>query len=154
MQLDDLVRLRRARDRMDRDFALPLCVADLAAEACMSAGHFHRCFRAAYGETPHAYLAGRRVERAMELLRRGGVSITEVCMAVGFTSLGSFSATFARIVGQTPSQYRMADHSTVATLPPCVARQVLRPRRPASGAQTLLAGGRSDSEKPEPASVA
>lgn len=128
MELDDLVRLRRARDRMDRAYAEPLTVAELAAEACMSAGHFQRAFRRAYGETPHAHLMGRRVERAQHLLRSSELTVTEVCHLVGASSLGSFSAAFTRIVGMTPTAYRRADHDALALVPACVARWAMRPR--------------------------
>lgn len=128
MDLDDLRRLRRARDRMDREFADPITVPDLAAEALMSPGHFQRAFRRAYGETPHAHLMGRRVERAQHLLRTTELTVTEVCHLVGATSLGSFSAAFTRIVGCTPTAYRRADHSAIAQVPGCIARTALRPR--------------------------
>ena len=100
------MRLRRARDRMDRDYAEPLDVPALAAEALMSVGHFHRSFREAYGETPYAHLMTRRVERAAWLLRQGELSVTDVCMQVGCTSLGSFSARFTELMGESPSDYR------------------------------------------------
>lgn len=128
MHLQDAVAMRRARDRMDREFASPLRVADLAREAAMSAGHFQRTFRAAYGETPYAYLMTRRVERAM-LLLRGGMSVTDACMAVGCSSLGSFSSRFTALVGETPTAYRMRDHTDLELLPACVARVVGRPVR-------------------------
>ncbi|GAB4046926.1 helix-turn-helix transcriptional regulator [Catellatospora paridis] len=126
MTRDDLVRLRQARDRMDRDYAQPLDVAALARTALMSPGHFSRSFRAAFGETPYSYLMTRRIERAQALLRRGDLSVTDVCMAVGFTSLGSFSTRFTEIVGVSPSAYRASDHSWSASLPGCVAKRVLR----------------------------
>ncbi|MFJ5775811.1 helix-turn-helix transcriptional regulator [Streptomyces sp. NPDC093094] len=129
MNRDDLVRLRRARDRMDREYAEPLDVTALAATALMSPGHFQRSFRETYGETPYGYLMTRRVERAKALLRRGDLSVTEVCMAVGCTSLGSFSARFTRLVGETPSAYRARPHEDGAAVPPCVARKYTRPRR-------------------------
>jgi len=127
VELDDLVRLRRARDRMDREYAEPLDIAALARTALMSPGHFSRSFREAYGETPYGYLMTRRVERAKALLRRGDLTVTEVCLAVGCTSLGSFSASFTRLVGETPSAYRARDHSESAVVPPCVARIYGRP---------------------------
>ncbi|WP_049569157.1 helix-turn-helix transcriptional regulator [Streptomyces sp. SBT349] len=129
MDLDDLVRLRRARDRMDRDYAEPLDVPTLARGALMSPGHFSRAFRAAFGETPYGYLMTRRVERAKALLRRGDLSVTEVCMAVGCTSLGSFSARFTELVGETPSAYRARDHAAGAAIPACVAKIRTRPLR-------------------------
>nr|WP_166024647.1 helix-turn-helix transcriptional regulator [Streptomyces chilikensis] len=127
--LEDLVRLRRARDTMDRDYAEPLDVPALAAVALMSPGHFSRSFRAAFGETPYSYLMTRRVERAKALLRRGDLSVTEVCFAVGCTSLGSFSSRFTELVGETPSAYRARDHSAGAAVPPCVAKLYTRPVR-------------------------
>ncbi|MET8573219.1 helix-turn-helix transcriptional regulator [Streptomyces sp. NPDC005012] len=129
MTLEDLVRLRRARDTMDRDYAEPLDVPALARVALMSPGHFSRSFRAAFGETPYSYLMTRRVERAKALLRRGDLSVTEVCFAVGCTSLGSFSSRFTELVGETPSAYRARDHSAEAAVPPCVAKLYTRPVR-------------------------
>jgi AraC-like DNA-binding protein len=126
---DDLVRLRQVRDRIDRDHAEPLDVAVLAHQALMSPGHFSRSFRTAFGETPYDYLMTRRIERAKALLRRGDLSVTEVCFAVGCSSLGSFSARFTRLVGQTPSAYRAADHSAAAAIPSCVLARVSRPSR-------------------------
>ncbi|MFC9794483.1 AraC family transcriptional regulator [Streptomyces sp. adm13(2018)] len=129
--LEDLVRLRRARDTMDRDYALPLDVPALAAVALMSTGHFARSFRAAFGETPYSYLMTRRVERAKALLRRGDMSVTDVCFAVGCTSLGSFSSRFTELVGETPSAYRARPHEDGAAIPACVAKVRTRPvRRP------------------------
>ncbi|MFI9151905.1 helix-turn-helix transcriptional regulator [Streptomyces sp. NPDC053367] len=133
MNRDDLVRLRKARDRMDREYAEPLDVGALAATALMSPGHFQRSFREAYGETPYGYLMTRRVERAKVLLRRGDLSVTEVCMAVGCTSLGSFSARFTQLVGETPSAYRARSHEDSAVIPPCFARKYTRPRRASQG---------------------
>jgi transcriptional regulator GlxA family with amidase domain len=127
--IDDLVRLRRARDRMDRDYAQPLDVPTLARDALMSAGHFSRSFRAAYGETPYAYLMTRRIERAKALLRRGDLSVTDVCMAVGATSLGSFSSRFTELVGMSPSAYRARSHEAGAEIPACVAKVRTRPVR-------------------------
>lgn len=129
MTLEDLVRLRRVRDRMDRDYAEPLDMAELARGAHMSPGHFQRSFRKAYGETPYSYLMTRRVERAKALLRGGELSVTEVCFAVGCTSLGSFSSRFTELVGQTPSAYRAGSHEESAVIPSCVARSLTRPRR-------------------------
>ncbi|MEV7524868.1 helix-turn-helix transcriptional regulator [Streptomyces sp. NPDC091371] len=127
--LEDLVRLRRARDMMDRDYAQPLDVPALAAAALMSAGHFSRSFRAAYGETPYSYLMTRRVERAKALLRRGDLSVTDVCFAVGCTSLGSFSSRFTELVGESPSAYRARPHEAGAAIPACVAKIHTRPVR-------------------------
>ncbi|MEV2254758.1 helix-turn-helix transcriptional regulator [Streptomyces sp. NPDC050147] len=129
MSLPDLVRLRQARDRMDRDYAEPLDVPALARAALMSPGHFSRSFRAAYGETPYSYLMTRRIERAKALLRRGDLSVTEVCMAVGCTSLGSFSSRFTELVGESPSAYRARDHGDSAAIPACVAKIHTRPVR-------------------------
>ncbi|MBK3623855.1 helix-turn-helix transcriptional regulator [Streptomyces asoensis] len=129
MTLEDLRRLRQARDRMDREYAEPLDVSALARTALMSPGHFQRSFREAYGETPYGYLMTRRVERAKTLLRRGDLTVTEVCMAVGCTSLGSFSSRFTELVGETPSAYRARSHEDGAVVPACVARTYTRPRR-------------------------
>jgi AraC-like DNA-binding protein len=127
--LANLARLRRARDLMDREYASPIDVAALARVAVMSTAHFARQFRATYGETPYAYLMTRRIERAKALLRRGDLSVTEVCMAVGCTSLGSFSARFTEVVGETPTAYRARDHGALAGVPGCIARDVTRPSR-------------------------
>ena len=127
VNLEDLVRLRRARDTMDRDYAKPLDVPALARGALMSAGHFSRSFRAAYGETPYSYLMTRRIERAKALLRRGDLPVTEVCLAVGFTSLGSFSSRFTELVGESPSSYRARSHDAGAGIPACVAKVYTRP---------------------------
>jgi AraC-like DNA-binding protein len=138
-KLADLARLRRARDRMDREYASPLDVATLARTALMSPAHFSRQFRAAYGETPYSYLMTRRIERAKALLRLGDMSVTDVCLAVGCTSLGSFSARFTQLTGETPTAYRARDHSGLANLPGCIARDVTRPgRRPAVAEATRL----------------
>ena len=127
--MEDLRRLRRARDRMDRDYALPLDVPALARGAYMSPGHFQRSFRAAYGETPYSYLMTRRIERAMALLRRGDLGVTEVCFAVGCSSLGTFSTRFTELVGMPPSAYRRLAAEATPGLPACVAKQVTRPVR-------------------------
>ncbi|MFE3940027.1 helix-turn-helix transcriptional regulator, partial [Streptomyces goshikiensis] len=127
--LEDLVRLRRARDRMDREYAEPLDVTALASAAFMSPGHFSRSFRAAFGESPYSYLMTRRIERAKALLRRGDLSVTEVCFAVGCTSLGSFSSRFTELVGESPSAYRARGHDDGAAIPPCVAKIHTRPVR-------------------------
>lgn len=126
---DDLVRLRRARDAMDRDYAEPLDVPALARAALMSPGHFSRSFRAAFGESPYSYLMTRRIERAKALLRRGDLTVTEVCFAVGCTSLGSFSSRFTELVGETPSAYRARDHEPGAPIPACIAKRYTRPVR-------------------------
>jgi AraC-like DNA-binding protein len=128
-ELANLAHLRRARDLMDREYARPLDVAALARAALMSSAHFSRQFRATYGETPYAYLMTRRIERAKALLRRGDRSVTEVCMAVGCSSLGSFSARFTQLVGETPTAYRASDHSALASVPGCTARDITRPSR-------------------------
>ncbi|MET9562652.1 MULTISPECIES: helix-turn-helix transcriptional regulator [Streptomyces] len=132
MTTEDLVRLRKARDRMDREYAQPLDVPMLARTALMSPGHFQRSFRAAFGETPYGYLMTRRIERAKALLRRGDLSVTEVCFAVGCTSLGSFSSRFTELVGQTPSAYRARSHEPGAAIPACVAKTYTRPVRRAA----------------------
>ena len=130
----NLAHLRRARDLMDREYARPLDVAALARAALMSTAHFSRQFRAAYGETPYAYLMTRRIERAKALLRHRELSVTEVCVAVGCTSLGSFSARFTELVGQTPTAYRARDHSALASVPGCLAKDLTRPSRGRSSA--------------------
>ncbi|CAN5457424.1 helix-turn-helix transcriptional regulator [soil metagenome] len=127
-EIADLVHLRKARDLIDRDFAQPLDVPAMARAALCSPAHFSRKFRAAYGETPYSYLMTRRIERAKALLRQG-MSVTETCVAVGCTSLGSFSSRFTEIVGQTPSQYRAGDHTDHQLVPPCVSKIATRPRR-------------------------
>ena len=128
-RLRDLALLRRVRDRMDRDYTEPLDVEALARGVNMSAGHLSRQFKLAYGESPYSYLMTRRIERAMALLQRGDLSVTEVCFAVGCSSLGTFSTRFAELVGKSPSAYRdEAAHGT-AGIPPCVAKQVRRPVR-------------------------
>jgi AraC-like DNA-binding protein len=127
--LRDLARLRRVRDRIDREYAQPLDVEALARDAHMSAGHFSRQFRIAYGESPYSYLMTRRIERAMTLLRRGDLSVTEVCFEVGCSSLGTFSTRFNELVGMPPSVYRRQAAGAAAGMPPCVAKQVTRPIR-------------------------
>jgi AraC-like DNA-binding protein len=127
--LRDLARLRRVRDRIDREYAQPLDVEALARGAHMSAGHFSREFRRAYGESPYGYLMTRRIERAMTLLRGGDLSVTEVCFAVGCSSLGTFSSRFAELVGVPPSTYRRQAAQATAAMPSCVAKQVTRPIR-------------------------
>jgi transcriptional regulator GlxA family with amidase domain len=128
-RLHDLALLRRVRDRMDREYAQPLDVEALAAGVNMSAGHLSRQFRAAYGESPYAYLMTRRIERAMALLRRGDLSVTEVCFAVGCSSLGTFSTRFTELVGIPPSTYRRDVARTTEGMPSCVVKQVTRPVR-------------------------
>jgi len=126
-QLENLAHLRRARDLMDREYSSPLDIRAIARAAFMSPAHFSRRFKAAYGETPHAYLMTRRIERAKALLRRGDLSVTDVCMAVGCTSLGSFSARFTQLVGESPSAYRARDHSSLESVPGCITRDLTRP---------------------------
>jgi AraC-like DNA-binding protein len=128
-ELADLAHLRRARDLMDREYASPLDVPSLARAALMSPAHFSRRFRAAYGETPYSYLMTRRIERAKALLRRGDLTVTEVCMEVGCTSLGSFSSRFTELVGESPTAYRAQDHSAGSVVPACVAKVHTRPSR-------------------------
>ncbi|WP_346618398.1 helix-turn-helix transcriptional regulator [Blastococcus montanus] len=127
--LSDLVLLRRVRDRIDREYAQPLDVEALARGAHMSAGHLSRTFRRAYGESPYAYLMTRRIERAMTLLRRGDLSVTEICFAVGYGSLGTFSTRFTELVGMPPSVYRQRVAEGLPGIPPCIAKQVTRPVR-------------------------
>ena len=129
VDLEELRRLRRARSLMDREYDRPLDVPALARSAFMSTAHFSRRFRDAYGETPYAYLMTRRIERAKALLRRGDITVTEACFAVGCTSLGSFSSRFTEIVGETPSAYRARDHDDSLAVPSCAAMVLGRPRR-------------------------
>jgi AraC-like DNA-binding protein len=128
-RLRDLALLRRVRDRIDREYAQPLDVEALARDAHMSAGHFSRQFRLAYGESPYGYLMTRRIERAMALLRRGDLSVTEVCFAVGCASMGTFSTRFTELVGMPPSLYRQQAARATEGMPSCVARQVTKPVR-------------------------
>jgi AraC-like DNA-binding protein len=128
-RLDDLARLRCVRDRIDREYARPLDVEALARGVYMSAGHLSRQFRLAYDESPYAYLMTRRIERAMALLRRGDLSVTEVCFAVGCSSLGTFSTRFTELVGVPPSVYRRRAARATEGMPSCVAKQVTRPVR-------------------------
>jgi AraC-like DNA-binding protein len=127
--LRDLALLRRVRDRIDREYAQPLDVEALARGAHMSAGHLSRQFRLAFGESPYSYLMTRRIERAMALLRRGDLSVTDVCFEVGCSSLGTFSTRFTELVGMPPSAYRRHESGAMAGIPPCVAKQVTRPIR-------------------------
>jgi AraC-like DNA-binding protein len=127
-EMADLAHLRRARDFMDREYAQPLDVPVMARTAMMSPAHFSRKFRATYGESPYAYLMTRRIERAKALLRHG-MTVTDTCIAVGCTSLGSFSSRFTELVGETPSQYRARDHRALEVVPSCVVMLVTRPRR-------------------------
>ncbi len=131
-ELDDLARLRRARDFMDRAYAEPLNVPAMARTAVMSPAHFSRKFRSAYGETPYSYLMTRRIERAKALLRQG-MPVTAACVAVGCTSLGSFSTRFTEIVGETPSHYRARNSGDIETLPRCMSMFATRPRRRRAG---------------------
>ena len=126
-EIENLAHLRRARDLIDREYSRPLEVAHLARAALMSTAHFSRQFRAAYGETPYSYLMTRRIERAKALLRGGELSVTEVCLEVGCASLGSFSASFTKIAGETPTAYRGRDHRALRNVPSCIARDLTRP---------------------------
>jgi AraC-like DNA-binding protein len=127
-ELANLAFLRRARDLIDREYARPLDVPTMAAGALMSPAHFSRQFKAAYGETPYNYLMTRRIERAMALLRAGS-TVTDACMEVGCTSLGSFSSRFTEVVGMTPSAYRDREHEAVKAMPNCIAKQRTKPDR-------------------------
>jgi transcriptional regulator GlxA family with amidase domain len=129
VEAEDLAHLRRARDLMDREYERPLNVPELARAALMSPAHFSRRFHQAYGESPYNYLMTRRIERAKALLRNGDKSVTEVCMLVGCTSLGSFSSRFTELVGETPSAYRARDHRALDRIPACFARRMSRPQR-------------------------
>lgn len=128
-KLADIIAIRRVRDRIDREYDRPLNVGELARGAYMSAGHLSREFKRIYGEPPYSYLMTRRIERAKTLLRRGDLSVTEVCFAVGSASLGTFSTRFSELVGVSPSVYQQGHGGEAAGLPPCVARQVSRPVR-------------------------
>lgn len=134
--LRDLARLRRVRDRIDRDYARPLDVESLGRDIGMSAGHLSRQFRLAYGESPYSYLMTRRIERAMALLRRGDLSITEICFSVGCASLGTFSTRFTELVGVSPSVYRREQAQAAAGIPSCLAKQVMRPIRNREAAES------------------
>lgn len=135
-RLRDLARLRRVRDRIDREYAQPLDVEALARGVHLSAGHLSRQFRAAYGESPYSYLMTRRIERAMALLRRGDLSVTEVCFAVGCSSLGTFSTRFTELVGMPPSAFRAAVATAPLDLPSCVVQRSTRPVRNREAAGT------------------
>lgn len=145
-EMATLVALRRARDLIDRDFAEPLDVPAMARAAHMSPAHFSRRFRAAYGETPYSYLMTRRIERAKALLRQG-LSVTDTCMAVGCTSLGSFSSRFTEVVGETPTSYRARDHRDLEAVPACVVKVATRPQRGPVGAGRQRQADRAGSEK-------
>jgi transcriptional regulator GlxA family with amidase domain len=129
LDVDELRWLRLARDRMDREYSQPLDVPALARTASMSPAHFSRRFREAYSETPYSYLMTRRIERAKALLRQGDLNVTEVCFAVGCSSLGSFSSRFTEIVGETPSAYRARSHDELPALPGCLNMVLTRPRQ-------------------------
>lgn len=150
--LANLAHLRRARDLIDRDYARPLDVPTMAQHALMSPAHFSRQFRAAYGETPYNYLMTRRIERAMALLR-SGMSVTDACIAVGSTSLGSFSSRFTELVGETPTAYRSKEHAAVAAMPACVAKVRTRPTRndPTGNASTRNTSSRIEEANNEAA---
>jgi AraC-like DNA-binding protein len=139
--LQDLKRLRRIRDRIDREYAQPLNVESLASAEHISAGHLSREFKDAFGESPYSYVMTRRIERAMALLRRGDLSVTEVCFEVGCSSLGTFSTRFTELVGMPPSEYKRREAGATAGMPPCVARQVTKPvrNREASSREPQLA---------------
>jgi AraC-like DNA-binding protein len=140
-RLRDLARLRRVRDRIDREYAQPLDVEALARGVNLSAGYLSREFRRAYGESLYSYLMTRRIERAMALLRRGDVGVTEACFAVGCGSLGTFSTRFTELVGMPPSTYRRHGARATAGMPPCVLQQVTRPvrNREARGGEPRIA---------------
>lgn len=155
-ELAKLAHLRRARDVIDWEFARPLDVPTMARHALMSPAHFSRQFRTAYGETPYSYLMTRRIERAMALLR-AGMSVTDACMAVGCTSLGSFSSRFAEIAGEPPSSYRLREHHAVTAMPTCVAKVCTRPLRTPgrdeSGSSELSSTESSRMEEASPAAA-
>jgi AraC-like DNA-binding protein len=131
-RLRDLRLLRRVKDRIDRDYAQPLDVEALARGVHLSAGHLSREFKKAYGEAPYSYLMTRRIERAMTLLRKGDLSVTDVCFEVGCQSLGTFSTRFTELVGVPPSVYKQEAALATEGMPSCVAKQVTRPTRAAS----------------------
>ncbi|MDM4764001.1 helix-turn-helix transcriptional regulator [Galbitalea sp. SE-J8] len=146
--MSDLARLRRIRDRIDREYARPLDLEALARGEHLSSGHLIREFRAAYGETPYSYLMTRRIERAMALLRRGDLGVTEVCFAVGCSSLGTFSTRFTELVGVPPSVYRARGGDDTSGIPACVATQVTRPMRARPGAPASV--GNREAARPDP----
>lgn len=129
MELGDLVRLRKAKDRIDREYDQPLDVPALARSAAMSTSHFSRSFKAAFGESPYSYLMTRRIERAKALLRHAETSVTDACFAVGCTSLGTFSTRFTELVGEPPSAYRARSHEAAAVIPSCVIMFGTKPSR-------------------------
>ena len=138
-RLRDLALLRRVRDRIDREYAQPLNVEALARGVNMSAGHLSRQFKTAYGESPYSYLMTRRIERAMTLLRRGDLSVTDVCFAVGYGSLGTFSTRFTELVGMPPSAFRDLDAEALRGIPPCVTQRIGKPvRNREAGAHPLI----------------
>ena len=147
--LRDLARLRRVRDRIDREYARPLNVEALARGVHMSAGHLSRQFKLAFGESPYSYLMTRRIERAMALLRRGDLSVTEVCFTVGCASLGTFSTRFTELVGVAPSVYRQEGARATAGMPSCVARQVTRPVRANPSRAQLIRNEEAPTTEPE-----
>ncbi|MCK9250876.1 MAG: helix-turn-helix domain-containing protein [Solirubrobacteraceae bacterium] len=163
-RLEDLARLRRVRDRIDREYARPLDVAALARGVHMSSGHLSRQFRLAYGESPYSYLMTRRIERAMALLRRGDLTVTEVCLAVGCQSLGTFSTRFAELVGMPPGAYRRqavgagtdpgTEPGPYPALPACVARKVARPVRSPPATAVERPAAPTDVDRPVAATVA
>ena len=150
-RLRDLAVLRRVRDRIDRDFDQPLDVEALARDAHLSAGHLSREFRRAYGEPPYQYLMTRRIERAMALLRRGDLTVTEVCFAVGCSSLGTFSTRFTELVRVSPSAYRRAEAAATRGMPACVAKQVTKPVRTSTGKTAGKPVGKSVRNREAPA---
>ncbi|MDR3385939.1 MAG: helix-turn-helix transcriptional regulator [Rudaea sp.] len=147
--LRELARLRRVRDRIDRQYARPLNVETLARGVHMSAGHLSRQFKLAFGESPYSYLMTRRIERAMALLRRGDFSVTEVCFTVGCASLGTFTTRFTELVGVSPGVYRREAARATAGMPSCVARQVTRPVRAQLTRAQLIRNGEAPVPEPE-----
>ncbi len=131
-----MIALRRVHDHIDLHYADPVCLAELATLAGMSKFHLVRSFRTAYGETPIRYLNRRRIERAQDLLRHANLTVTEICMAVGFASLGSFSSKFTELVGESPSAYRARSHDHGAAIPACLAKIHTRPVRNAEASPT------------------
>lgn len=152
-RLRELALLRRVRDRIDREYAQPLDVEALARGVHLSAGHLSRQFRAAYGESPYSYLMTRRIERAMTLLRRGDLSVTDVCFAVGCSSLGTFSTRFSELVGMSPSEYKRLAADDGAGIPSCVAKQVMRPIRQSSHSSATAPSSSSPPSTPSSSSL-